>query len=359
MSIQTEPIGSIPRSADLIAAITGPDTAKNDLTELYDDAINDTIAKFEETGSPVITDGEQTKSSFVTYPLEGLSNLTWDGMKIDFEDGHFRQLPLLTSGPFRYSNFAVQYLQVAQSKTKLPVKQAIISASALSLIYPQSGIVGYSQQEFTTDLLNECEKDIRQCLDQGAVKVQMDFTEGRLSLKLDPSGGVLKHFIALNNSVFDRFTAAEQQKLGVHVCPGGDHDSTHSADIDYSDFLPSLFELNVGNFYLQLASEPDKIKVLKVIKSCIKPHQTVFIGVIDVLNPQIETKEMVRDSILMAADYIPVGQLGTTDDCGFSPFCDDVSTKRETAFAKIKARVEGTKMANEVLSAIPELQSTP
>jgi 5-methyltetrahydropteroyltriglutamate--homocysteine methyltransferase len=306
MAIQTEPIGSIPRSADLIAAITAPDAAKYDLIQLYDDAINDTIAKFEETGSPVITDGEQMKSSFVTYPLEGLSNLTWDGMKIDFEDGHFRQLPLLTSGPFRYSNFAVQYLQVAQSKTKLPVKQAVISASALSLIYPQSGIVGYSQQEFTEDLINECEKDIRQCLDQGAFKVQMDFTEGRLSLKLDPSGGVLKHFIALNNRVFDRFTALEQQKLGVHVCPGGDHDSTHSADIDYSDFLPSLFELNVGNFYLQLASEPDKIKVLKIIKNFIKPQQTVFIGVIDVLNPEIETKEMVRDRILVAADYIPV-----------------------------------------------------
>jgi 5-methyltetrahydropteroyltriglutamate--homocysteine methyltransferase len=270
-------------------------------------------------------------------------------MKINFEDGHFRQLPLLTSGPFKYSNYAVQYLKVAQSKTKLPVKQAIISASALSLIYPQTGIEGYSQSDFTEDLLNECEKDIRQCLEQGAYKVQMDFTEGRLSLKLDPSGGVLKHFIDLNNLVFDRFSTNEQKRLGVHVCPGGDHDSTHSADIDYSNFLPSLFELNVGSFYLQLASEPDKVKVLEVIKSCIKPHQTVFIGVIDVLNPIVETKEMVRDSILEAANYIPVNQLGTTDDCGFSPFCDDVSTKRETAFAKIKARVEGTKLASDIL----------
>ena len=42
-------------------------------------------------------------------------------------------------------------------------------------------------------------------------------------------------------------------------------------------------------------------------------------------------------------------QFGTTDDCGFSPFCDDISTTRETAFAKIKARVEGTKLAGEKL----------
>jgi len=75
----------------------------------------------------------------------------------------------------------------------------------------------------------------------------------------------------------------------------------------------------------------------------------VFIGVIDVLSPKIETGEDVRDRILEAADYIPLNQLGTTDDCGFSPFCDDVSTTRETAFAKIKARIDGTKLAEEKL----------
>jgi 5-methyltetrahydropteroyltriglutamate--homocysteine methyltransferase len=348
MRIPTEPIGSIPRPAGLIAAIISQSSSV-DLQGLYDKAISDTLSEFEKTGSPVITDGEQTKSSFATYPLEGLSNLAPEGMRIDFEDGHFRQLPLLTSGPFRYGNYAVKYLKVAQKQTTKPVKQAVISASALSLIYPQNGIAGYTQAEFMKDLLNECEKDIRQCLEQVAYKVQMDFTEGRLSLKLDPSVGVLKHFIDVNNQVFNRFNSQEQQKLGVHVCPGGDHDSTHSADIDYADFLPQLFNLNVGSFYLQLASEPDRVKVLKIIKQYLKPNQTAFIGVIDVLSPVIETKEEVRDRVLEAANYIPVNQLGTTDDCGFSPFCDDVSTTRETAFAKIKARIEGTKLAEQKL----------
>ena len=39
------------------------------------------------------------------------------------------------------------------------------------------------------------------------------------------------------------------------------------------------------------------------------------------------------------------GHLGTTDDCGFSPFGDDTSTSRDTAFAKIQARIQGTAMA--------------
>ena len=348
MKIPTEPIGSIPRTPELIKAITSPSEAL-DMEELFEKAVELTVGEFEKTGSPVITDGEQSKQSFVTYPLHGLSNITEGGMKIEFADGHVRQLPLLTKGPFRYRNYAEQYLKKALKYAKRPVKQAVISASALSLIYPPGGIEGYSQAEFIEDLINECEKDIRQCLRNNAYKVQMDFTEGRLSLKLDPSGGVLKQFIALNNRVFNRFNREERKKIGIHVCPGGDHDSTHSADIDYTQFLPQLFELNVGNFYLQLASEPDRKKVLNTVKEHIRPDQMVFVGVIDVNNPRIETPEEVRDSILEAALYIPENQLGTTDDCGFSPFCDDVSTTRETAFAKIRSRIEGTRLAEKIL----------
>jgi 5-methyltetrahydropteroyltriglutamate--homocysteine methyltransferase len=75
----------------------------------------------------------------------------------------------------------------------------------------------------------------------------------------------------------------------------------------------------------------------------------IFIGVIDPINPKVETPEEVRDRVLEAAEYIPLNQLGSTDDCGFSPFGDDISTSRETAFEKIRARVAGTEMASQKL----------
>ena len=82
----------------------------------------------------------------------------------------------------------------------------------------------------------------------------------------------------------------------------------------------------------------------------IKSGQRIFVGVIDVINPDVEEPEQVRDRILQAAEYIPVAQLGTTDDCGFSPFEDDTSTGRDTAFAKIKSRVMGTELASKILN---------
>ena len=132
---------------------------------------------------------------------------------------------------------------------------------------------------------------------------------------------------------------------------GGDHDSTHSADIDYAGLLPDLFQLNVGRFYLQMASEPDKKRVLGIVAQLLKPNHTVFIGVIDPIDPKVETAAEVRERILDAASILPVAQLGTTDDCGFAPFADDTSTAREIAFSKIRARVEGTKMASLVLGS--------
>ncbi len=352
MPIPTELIGSIPRPADLLAALGAHAAGKISVEQLRtaeESALCDTISRLEETGSPIITDGEQTKPSFATYPLSGLGNLASDGVIIPFADGHTRQLPRLTAGPFRYGVHAVTYLKAAQRHAHRPLKQAVISASALSLLYPQSGIDGYLRETFLEDLVNEAERDIRECLAAGAASVQIDFTEGRLALKLDPSGAVLNAFIDLNNRVLDRFSAVERQKVGVHTCPGGDHDSTHSADVDYLGLLPSLLRLHAGRFYIQLASEPDRRRVLASIRSLLKPGQLLFVGVTDPINPRVESKEEVRNRVLEAAELIPIDSLGTTDDCGFSPFADDTSTSRETAFAKVKSRVEGTAMAGKIL----------
>jgi 5-methyltetrahydropteroyltriglutamate--homocysteine methyltransferase len=354
MAILTEPIGSIPRPASLIEAIAAFHAEKIShatLEAAYAEALRDTIERFQQTGSPVITDGEQTKPSFATYPLTGLDNLAPDGVTIPFADGHVRRLPRLTAAPFRYGVHAASYVKAARRYTQSPLKQDVISASALSLLYPATEIPDYPREAFLKDLIDEAETDIRGAFDAGAATVQIDFTEARLSLKLDPSASLLRSFIALNNQVLDRFTPEERLHIGVHVCPGADYDSTHSADIDYALLLPDLFQLNVGRFYLQMSSEPDRKRILQIVSQLLKPNHTIFIGVIDPNHPAVETPAQVRERILEAASILPIRQLGTTDDCGFAPFADDTSTARDLAFNKIRARVEGTELASRELGA--------
>jgi 5-methyltetrahydropteroyltriglutamate--homocysteine methyltransferase len=350
MKIPTEPIGSIPRPLNLIGALATHDGNDPSLDAMYDEAIRDTIERFEATDSPVITDGEQRKyHNFWTYCVQGLPNTSPDGFKIPFSAGHTRRMLKLTEGPFRYRRRADTYLEDALRYAHVPVKQAVISPSALSLMYPPDEIPGYPREQFVDELLSEHEMEVRACLSKGAHKVQIDFTEGRLAVKIDPSGDLLDSFIDLNNLALSRFSSLEREKIGVHTCPGSDRDSTHSGEVDYAALLPSLFELMVDNFYVALAGETDRPRVLKIIRDHLKPNQRVFVGVVAPIDPRIETAEQVRDRILEAAECIPVDQLGTTDDCGFSPFCDDLTTTRDTAFAKIRARVAGTALASEIL----------
>ncbi len=348
MIIPTEGVGSVPRPGYLLEAMAALGAGRMSATD-YDAvaarAVAETIAEMVATGSPIISDGEQSKPSFATYPLHGLDNLAPDGVVIPFADGHTRQLPRLTRGPFRYGATTGAYVAAARRYSDLPLKQAVIAPSALSLLYPEGGIAGYTRGQFIEDLTAECARDIRSALDAGAQVVQIDFTEGRLACKLDPSRGLLRQFVELNNAVLARFTPAERTRIGIHTCPGGDHNSTHSADVDYAELLPDLFKMKAGRFYIQMASETDKPRVLDIVARERQADQTTFIGVIDPCDTQVETAETVRDRTLEVAEHLKATRFGTTDDCGFSPFGDDIAMARATAFAKITARVKGTALA--------------
>ncbi|KAF8674509.1 5-methyltetrahydropteroyltriglutamate-homocysteine S-methyltransferase [Rhizoctonia solani] len=416
MPIPTEVVGSLPRPSWLQQAFGDYDQGKityEELQKYQDKACEDSIQLMVAAGEPVVTDGEQRASSFATYPLTdtlggtGLAkNLVADGQYFalyvelrhimtrsahghnSFDDGHHRQLPRLTGGPFRYKTYASDYLQKSSKGVSAPMKTAVIAPSMLSLLYPlDENLPDYTREQFLSDLCDECEKDVRQAFNAGAVRVSIDFTEGRLASKNDPRNpwtgrNMLKSFVDLNNRVIDRFTPEERKNIGIHTCPGGDCDSVHSFDVPYESLLPSMFKMNVGYFLIQCASEIEKEKVYKlvgdnirkdangvkqvsslmavrknkVLKARAKTSQVAFIGVTNPLNPTVETPEQVADALVVASKYISKDQLGATDDCGFSPFSIDSKPKhgspdyaRDIAFMKITARIKGAKIASERL----------
>jgi methionine synthase II (cobalamin-independent) len=379
MPIPTETVGSLPRPRKLQDAYEELDQGKielSDLHELQEEAAKDSIKRLEETGETYVNDGEQRESSFATYPLTdtlagtGLAdNLAGDGQFFAiFDDGHDRQLPRIVSGPFKYKQYASEFVEKNKQDASKPVKQAVISPSMMMLLYPLDGeIEGYPREQFLDDVIDECEKDIRQCFEAGAERVSVDFTEGRLANKNDsrnPWTGkdMLQDFIDLNNRLFDRFSADERKNIGIHTCPGGDNDSVHSKEVPYEKLLNKMFQMNAGYFLIQCASEEDKETVYKLVGENSRDDadgvpQVCFIGVINPLNPEVESAEEVRDRLVTAAKYIPKERLGATDDCGFSPFSRDLKPghggdpdfARDVAMQKITNRIKGAQMASEEL----------
>ena len=378
MPIPTELVGSLPRPMKLQQAYADYDEGKIDLDELraaQDEAAADSIHRLEQTGESIVTDGEQRESSFATYNLTdtlagtGLADgLAGDGQFFAiFDDGHNRQLPRVTRGPFRYKTYASEFVAKNKAIATHPVKQAVISPSMMMLLYPLDGeIDGYSRDQFLADCIDEAEKDIRQCFAAGAVRVSIDFTEGRLANKNDARNpwtgrNMLQDFIDLNNRLLARFSPEERGSIGIHTCPGGDCDSVHSKEVPYELLLEHMFDMNAGYFLIQCASESDRENVYKLCGRYRRDDadgvsQVCFMGVIDPLNPAVETAEHVRDELIAASQHIPANRLGATDDCGFSPFSRDVKPRhgspdfaRDVAMQKIGARLEGARMASEML----------
>jgi methionine synthase II (cobalamin-independent) len=377
--IPTEPVGSLPRPSTLQAAYADYDAGKIDKDELerhQDAAAKDSIEKMEATSSPIVSDGEQRWSSFATYAITdtlagtGLADSlegTGGQFFAIFADGHGRQLPRLARGPFSYKTYAADTLKKSLPYAKKPMKQAVIAPSMLALLYPlKDEVPGYSRDDFEEDLVNECEKDIRAAFAAGAQRVSIDFTEGRLATRADPrnpwtGAGMLPHFIELNNRVLARFSPEERVNIGIHTCPGGDRDSVHSADVPYANLLPEMFKMNAGYFLIQLSSERDKDPVYEMIGTHSRDDaegvaQVCYIGVTNPQNPRVESPEEISSALQRAADFIPKERLGSTDDCGFSPFSIDEKPNhgspdyaREVAFQKITNRVEGTRTAAEKL----------
>ena len=377
--IPSEPVGSLPRPTTLQAAYAEYDAGtitKQDLEVHQDAAVKDSISRMEATGSPIVSDGEQRWSSFATYPITDtlagtglVDTLEGTGGQFFaiFADGHGRQLPRLARGPFRYKTYAADTLKKSIPYATKPMKQAVIAPSMLALLYPlKDEVPGYSREQFEADVIDECEKDIRQAFAAGAVRVSIDFTEGRLATRADPrnpwtGAGMLPHFIELNNRVLERFTAEERVNIGIHTCPGGDRDSVHSADVPYSNLLGEMFKMNAGYFLIQLASERDKDPVYEMIGKHSRDDangvpQICYVGVTVTQSPRPESAQEICDQLVRAANFIPKDRLGSTDDCGFSPFSIDEKPNhgspdyaRDIAFQKITHRIEGTKMAAEKL----------
>lgn len=369
--LPTEQVGSLPRPARLQRTVIDAEIGSVSRAELAAEqelAVQDTVERLASTGSPIVSDGEQRRQSFASYPLA--SDEVEEGPVFAvFADGHHRVVPSLAKAPFRYRGWAADDVAAARKYTDLPLKQAVISPSMLSLMVPETGLGDYSREAFLTDVVAGCAEDIRRCFAAGASRVSIDFTEGRLALRRDlraPWAGpqALGGFIDLINSVLAELSAAERAAVGVHTCPGNDNDSAHSADVDYAGLIPELFQIEAGYFLVQAASEKEPDRVARLIgrevaslRAAGRKAPRVLIGVTNPTNPKLETAESVRDHLVRAARFIPPELLGSTDDCGFSPYLIDEKPRhgspdfaRDVAFAKIAARVRGTALASEELS---------
>ena len=173
-------------------------------------------------------------------------------------------------------------------------------------------------------------------------------TEATYALKVDSTGKVLDDMVSLVNMVCDKLTETELNKVTLHTCFGADNFTNHNYS-NYADVYPVLLKSKIKNFHLPFASLGEGVfeEVLKCIKeNC--GNKKIYHGFVSHLAKDVETPERIAERVILANGILGVTP-GVSECCGYSPFCNDLTTTREWAFEKIRARVAGAKLASEKL----------
>ena len=253
-----------------------------------------------------MTDGEQRESSFATYPITdtlagtGLAdNLAGDGQFFAiFDDGHHRQLPRLTGGPFRYKTFAREFVEKNTGDRDAPGQagrdRAVDADAALPARGGDRGLLAASSSSTTSATRSRRTSagasTPAPCASR-STSPRAGWPTRTTARNPWTNKDMLQEFIDLNNRVIDRFSAEERANIGIHTCPGGDCDSVHSKEVPYEKLLSKMFQLNAGYFLIQCASEEDRESVYRMCGEYSREDangvpQVCFMGVVNPLDPR-------------------------------------------------------------------------
>ena len=229
MPIPTELVGwPLPRpmnSRRAYEAYDHGDITFDALQAEQDEAAADSIRRFERVGEPIVTDGEQRESSFATYPItDTLAGTGLAEFFAIFDDGHHRQLPRLTGGPFRYN------VPRPSSSTKAiathDVKQAVIAPSMLMLLYPLEGeLDGYyaASSSSTTSATRSRRTSASASRPARCASRSTSPRAGWPTRTTRATRGRTRTCSTSSSisttAVIDRFSPDERRNIGIHTCP--------------------------------------------------------------------------------------------------------------------------------------------
>jgi len=306
---------------------------------------------------PSSRDGEQRKyHNFWTYSVHGLENTAPDG----FQDSRSRQVHgpakchASPKGPFRYKQYADAFMETAMRYAHVAGEAGDHLASALSLMYPAEGIPGYSREAFIDDLLERARKRRSAAASQGPrTRFQIDFTEGRFAVKIDPTGQAAQQLHRAQQPsrliAFHRRGAAKAHRASIRV-PGG-RPRLH-AQAPTVGLRGALCQLCSNSRSQLLSRAPqarkDRERVFKIVKNHLKAVPSASSSASlhrSIRASKRRSTSAIRSSSRRRGTSRPTSS-ARTDDCGFLALLRrHVDHPRCPRSPRSGARVLGTELA--------------
>jgi 5-methyltetrahydropteroyltriglutamate--homocysteine methyltransferase len=345
-------VGSLLRPAELLEARAARVDAAQ-LRALEDRHILRAIARQEELGFKIFTDGELRRTNFMSDfndSVEGIDERmavarAWQSgagpsprpsMVPGTVVGKIKQIRPLTAHEFPF----------LKQHSPGDVKITLPTANQFPAIYYKKGVsdkVYPTHSDFLWDIVPIIKTEIQALLSEGASYVQIDAP--RYSYYIDPKWRrYIKNEMGLDpERALDEAIRADNACLegakrdgamvAIHLCRGNNRSQWY-AEGGYDAIAEKLFgQLNVDAFLLEYESErAGTFEPLRFVPR----GKTVVLGLISSKLPDLESADQLARRVEEASKYVALENLALSPQCGFASTMEGNLLTEEQQWQKLK-----------------------
>ena len=358
--MRTDQVGSLVRPPNLIEARrrrAKGEIGDDELRRVEDTAITEALARQEEIGIAVVTDGELRRQAWQTdlseavhgfadeYPVE-------DVVMADGTTQRMRMHAKVVQARLRqHRPIVADAARFAAEHTSRPFKVTMPSPVRASQSGFATGVTDAAyadRQELLTDLIAIYSGEMRNVTASGAAYLQLD--EGFIGYVHDDwraqlaAGGTdpekeLARDIAAENAVWDALGDVDIVR-GAHLCRGSQTRAARTGGT-YDWLAERLFDqLSVDRFLLEYDTpSAGTFEPLRFLPR----GKVAVLGLVTSKAPELEPEDDLLRRIEDATRYAPVEQLAVSPQCGFAGVADKAHMTSDEQWRKLElvVRVAG------------------
>jgi len=347
---RAEIIGSLlrPRTLkDTAIAIAGGKADASSYAEVLEREIARVIARQEEIGLKVVTDGEFGRTSWFGFFFEGLDGFRLEPSLFRFRDsegGNFEWPTCVAAAPIRRRApiTLAEYTRARRfTRTAIP-KATLPTPSAFHFFRFTAAFdrAVYDQDRYFDDLVAVYRAELDELVRAGCTYVQMD--EVPVAMLCDPLvreqaralGGdpdaLLDLYIRTVRRILDG--RPRQLTVGMHLCRGNFR-SRWMASGGYEPVAARLFnDFPVDVYFLEYDSQrAGDFSPLRHVPA----NRHVVLGLVSSKNPALESPDDLRRRIDEAARHVALDRLSLSSQCGFASVAGGNTLTEDQQWAKL------------------------
>ena len=370
--ILTTHTGSLPRPMDLAQMLevkdAGQSVDETALSRMSREAVAEAVRKQVEAGIDIVSDGEQGKVGYSTYPRHRLTGFGGSSSGparadwADFPEAAKKYAPSSTvyrpacNAPMEWADPDAYKTDIANFQAAVAdtnPTEAFMTAASPGVIALFLGNEHYPTHEAYVGRLAELMQDEYEAIIDAGFLLQLDCPDFAMGRHMKFAALTDDEFFRIADASLEALNHATQNippdRMRLHLC-WGNYEGPHHRDIALGSVLPVALRARPQAISFEGAN-PRHEHEWAVFQETKLPEDKIIIpGIVDSTTNFIEHPQLVAQRIARYARMVGRDRVIAGSDCGFGTFARTTPTvEPEIVWAKLTALAEGARLATNEL----------